>query len=721
MKIKFVTTVVLQFLLPVTIFCQSNAQFIYPFARKESFDTVIYGKKISDDYFWMSRKENEKEVKTFSREQGQLAHSILDSITGKEIILKEWDQAMNAIKDEIWNGRAVGDYIYYNREIAGEGVWFCRRKGVDGPEEKIISNVQINGQQYSVRKRVIANKKPLMALMLTQRGEANPQIRIFDLERKLFLTDSIAPVMFNDSRGVSMAWLPGDEALLYTQAPSTNKQGEIYYNGKIKMHWIGKNVESDEVVFGINENPAIKLLPHETPYIYSFRNSPYLIARVRAGDDDNYAFAIHYSKLNGKNTPWRKLKNYINLGDAFDANEKFLYAATTGSPQYRFVKINMETGESPVFIWQPSDGIIAGTDYKHSSAIIAGKNVVYTLIRKIGDMQIMKIDKKTNAASLLPVPKKGSISTLSLSGDDDLLFASFSAVRSEQYLLYSFTKKKILMLPFADKVLDASGSLETKLIWIPSRDGKKIPVSLVYKKGLQLQNKNPLLIDGYGNGGASNDVLYDPNYLPWIKRNCIYAYAHVRGGGELGEDWERDGLFPNKMNSINDAVDVAAYFVKHHYTSSQKQLIMGGSAGSFLVGNAINQRPDLFAGGIFLAGLPDLVTNRNAAGGREQRSTGLLNSKEGFESRYSISSYYHIPHNTILPAMLLVHGATDYILSMHPVARYAAKLQENQKGNRPILFLTSWEAGHLGNQDELLYTLKFALWQSGHPDFQLKK
>ncbi len=175
------------------------------------------------------------------------------------------------------------------------------------------------------------------------------------------------------------------------------------------------------------------------------------------------------------------------------------------------------------------------------------------------------------------------------------------------------------------------------------------------------------------------------------------------------------------MNSINDAVDVAAYFVKHNYTSSQKQLIMGGSAGSFLVGNAINQRPDLFAGGIFLAGLPDLVTNRNAAGGREQRSTGLLNSKEGFESRYSISSYYHIPHNAKLPAMLLVHGATDYILNMHPVARYAAKLQENQKGNRPILFLTSWEGGHLGNQDELLYTLKFALWQSGHPDFQLKK
>jgi prolyl oligopeptidase len=98
-----------------------------------------------------------------------------------------------------------------------------------------------------------------------------------------------------------------------------------------------------------------------------------------------------------------------------------------------------------------------------------------------------------------------------------------------------------------------------------------------------------------------------------------------------------------------------------------------------------------------------------------------LGTKEGFESRYSVSAYYHIPQNRKLPAMLISHGATDYILGMDPVARYAAKLQEMQKGDRPVLFLVNWEAGHLGSQSELLYILKFALWQTGHPDFQLKK
>jgi len=698
----------------------SNAQFKYPAARKEASDTVIYGRKLSDDYFWMSYKFNEKEVTEFCRQQGKLAQSILDSIPGSDIIEEEWNEAFAVLDDEIWNGKTIGEYIYYSRVIPEEGTWYCRRKGLNGVEEKVLSTVKINGQRYSIRKRAFAHNRSLLALMLTQQGEANPQIRIYDIDKKEFLPDSIAPVMFNDSRGVSMTWLPDDKGLLYAHAPPTEIDEEKYYNGKIKLHLLGNDILTDEIVFGIDQNPQIKLQPHETPYIYSFSNSPYLVARIRAGDADNYAFAVHYTKLNGKNTPWKKLQDYINLGDGFDANGNYLYAGTNDRPGYKVVKINMKTGESPQDFWQQDGTVIAVTDDNHSSGIIAGKDVLYVLNRKIGDMRIMIIDLNTKNASALPINLKNSINSLSLSGDNDLLFAGFSAVRSVQYFLYSYNSKETRSLPFADKVYNAGEILQTEIVWVSSRDGKKIPVSLVYKKGLELKNNNPLLIDGYGNGGAVTDPGYDPTKLPWIMRGGIYAYAHVRGGGELGEDWVKDGQFPNKMNSINDAVDVAEYFVKSNYTSAKKQLIMGGSAGSFLVGNAINQRPDLFAGGIFLSGLPDLVTNMDAAGGREQRSTGLLGTKEGFESRYSVSSYYHIPQNRKLPAMLISHGATDYILSMHPVARYAAKLQEMQKGESPILFLVDWNSGHQGSQSELLYILKFALWQTGHPDFQLK-
>ncbi len=705
-------------LLLITSYC--FAQFNYPVARTESFDTTIYGKKISDPYFWMSRKANEKEMLDFSKAQSKITQTLLDSIHGTEKLLVAWGEAFANLQDELWNMKTVGKKIYYNRDIPGEGTWLCRRNSLDTVEEKILSKVIINGQHYSIRKKVFAHKKPLLALMLTQSGEANPHIRIFDLDKKEFLVDSIGRVMFNDSRGVSMTWLPDDNGLLYTQAPPTTSGSEIYYNGKIKLYGIGTNPQKDESIFGININTAITLKDYETPYVYSFNNSPYIIARIRAGDTDNYAFAVHYSKINGKQTPWKKLKGYINLGDGFDANGKYLYAATKGGNHYQVVKINMATGVVPKTLLSKTTDVIAAVDFNHNTGIVAGKDVVYVLIRRVGDMQIIKIDYKTKAVSFLPIKNKAAIADLTLLGDNDLVFASGSAIRSSQYLRYDYSNSDLSPIPFAEKNFDASNELTTEVVWIPSRDGKQIPVSIVYQKKLQLKNNNPLLIEAYGNSGASNDLFYNPNIVPWLKLGGIYAYAHVRGGGELGEDWMNDGQFPNKMNSINDVVDVAEWFVNNKYTSSAKQLVMGGSAGSFLVGMSINQRPELFAGGLFLAGLPDITTYQDGAFARESKSVGPVNTKVGFIHSYSISSYYHIPENKKLPAMLIVHGATDYILDQHPAVRYTAKLQQAQKGERPILLMVNAEGGHLGSDKENLYIYKFALWQTGHPDFQLK-
>ena len=575
------------------------AQFKYPIARKEKFDTTIYGKKISDEYFWMSRTANEKEMLDFSRQQGQLTQTILDSIPGTEAIQNDLGEAYAALQDDVWSMKTVGSSFYYQRDIPGEGAWLCRRKTMDAPEEKITGRVVINGSKYTVRKRAFAHTKPLLALMLTQSGEANPQIRFFDWDKKEFLPDSIAPVMFNDSRGVSMTWLPDDRGLLYTQAPPTNINSEKYYNGKIKLHLTGTDPANDEAIFGSGVNAVIALKSYETPYIYSFTHSLYLVARVRAAEGDNYAFAVHTSKLSGKNTPWKRLKNYSNMGDGFDAKGNILYAVTKGKARYRVVKINMETAANPkTFVPQQPD-VIAATDVNYSSGIIAGKDVLYVLLRRIGNMQIIKVDYNTKAIALLPVINKGSIGELSLSGDNNLVFVTGSANKGMQYQQYNYLDKTLAPLPFTAKTYDASAALTTDVIYIPSRDGKKIPVSLLYKKGLSLKNNNPLLIDGYGNSGSSNDLFYNPSYLPFINRGGIYAYAYVRGGGELGEDWIKDGQFPHKMNGINDAVDVADYFVKNNYTSPAKQLIMGGSAGSFLVGMAVNKRPDLFAAGLF--------------------------------------------------------------------------------------------------------------------------
>ncbi|MCC7378942.1 MAG: hypothetical protein IT255_06270, partial [Chitinophagaceae bacterium] len=173
-----------------------QGQIKYPDARKEPFDTVIFKQKISDEYYWMSRKNNETEMLAFSKKQSELTRHVLDSVPGTEWLQNQLGEVFDELQPEIWALKPAGGYLYYNRDIPNKGTTLCRRKTVDAEEEQLLSRVKINGQSYSIRKKVFAYHKPLLALMLTQNGETNPQIRIFDLDKKEFLKDSIAPVMF---------------------------------------------------------------------------------------------------------------------------------------------------------------------------------------------------------------------------------------------------------------------------------------------------------------------------------------------------------------------------------------------------------------------------------------------------------------------------------------------------------------------------------------------
>lgn len=708
-------------LLPILCFIGSaeiSAQLSYPAIRTEAFDTVIYGVRLHDDFFWMERTASSAEVSRAAQEQTQFTRSILNELDTADQLADELYEGLAVIDDEIWNVSPVRDGYYFNKYIPEEGTWLCYGDETSPEITKVLQRIEIKGKRYAIRSRVFAYNKPLVAFMLTESGEANPHIRIFNLNTKEFLADSIAPVMFNDSRGVSMAWSQDDDALFYTQAPPTPVSHERYYRGTIRMHKVGTEARNDKPIFGFGVQSGISLQPHETPYVYTFQNSPYVIARIRAGDNDNYAFAVHGSSINGAETPWKRLEGYVNLGDAFDADGKTLYAVTTGAPRYQVVRIDLEEWSSPAPFLREQQDVIAGTDMMFNAAVVAARDVVYVLMRRVGAMKILMIDRLTGAITHVPIPKEGTIAGMKRRGTNDLVFAFMSGTSSSQYFRYDFDNRRIVALPFANNVHDASDWLATRVIHVPSRDGRNIPVSLIYPRNVNLYGNNPLILGGYGNGGASRDLYLDPHYFPWFKRGGVWAYAHVRGGGELGETWTNEGQFPNKMNSIHDFVDVAEYFVNQGYTSAQKQVVMGGSAGGFLVGMAVNQRPDLFAAGLFLSGLPDIATHTDAAFGREQKSVGPRTTKEGWLSNLSVSSIYNVPAHAKLPAMLVVHGATDYTLATAPAVRYTGRLRQAQKGNRAILLMVHPQGGHLGGTEEMIDLLKFSLWQTGHPHFQ---
>jgi prolyl oligopeptidase len=594
-----------------------------------------------------------------------------------------------------------------------------RRDGYNGKEEKVMElPIIFNSKSYQVKKYCFAFKKPLLALMLVESGDANPHIRFFDLSKKEFLIDSIGPVMFNDASGVSMAWLPNDSGLIYSQAPLENSKDENYYRGKLKLHMLdGEKGREDILLFGKGVINCINLQDHEVPYVYSFSLSPYIIARVRAGKGDNYAFAVHYSKLNGVKTNWKKLEGYKCNDGTFTAKGNFIYAVSDDVPNRRLIKVNLITGQPPSLFLPEQNKIV--------ESIISGKDALYVKYTSPGKLGILMIGYLKPNAVDIPMPFEGTVEGFKIVGENDLLFEISNWTRNYENYTVSYPSNQVNLLPGGGNPNSFTESFTSKVVYITSRDGVKIPVSLVYSKGtVPGQKPLPLLIDAYGCFGISSNPGFWPDNFIWLSQGGILAVAHIRGGGELGAKWYEKGSYPTKMNSINDIVDVAEYFVNNNYTLPSQQAIIGRSCGTLNVGLATLQRPDLFSVGSYEVGIPDLVTNKGSSFGKGQNDFGPLDTEDGFKSRLSISAYYNIIANKKAPAMLIINGATDYIVPLHNVARYVAKLQNSQNSDRPILYMVDWVNGHNGagtSPKDLIRKYKFLFWQTGNLNFQLKR
>jgi len=580
----------------------------------------------------------------------------------------------------------------------------------------------VNGKKYIAKKYALAYKKKLLAFMLVETGELNLHIRIFNIQSKTFLKDSIGPLMFNDASGVSMSWLPNDQSLIYAQAPDNNKEEEKYYRGKLKLHRLGDKAEHDIAIFGFDVNSQIRINEYETPYVYSFPHSPYINARIRAGKGDNYAYAVHHNKLNGAKTPWIKLNDYKSNHGTFTLTGNYLYAIDDAVPNMRLIKVNLKTGSAPVVVLKESDKILAMSTGDPS--IISGRNMIYIKYTAPGKQGILNMRVSDKQAKEVDLPFEGSVGEFNLIGENDLVFVTTNWTTNYEYHSFNhLTKISTVLFPKANQLLN-DHDYETKIISIPSRDGVSIPVSLVYKKSNKPQEKPlPILIDAYGCFGSSMDPVFIPDNLIWLEMGGIYVAAHIRGGSELGASWYAQGANPFKMNSINDIVDIAEFFVNNNYTTGDKQAITGTSCGTLNVGLATLQRPDLFRAGVYRVDIPDLVTNKEPSFGRGQNEFGPLDTEDGFQSRLSISAFYQIVPDESEPAMLVINVAYDYIVPLHNVGRYIAKLQNEQQNKRPSLFIVDWNNGQNGagtEPEDIVRMWKFLLWQTGHKDFQRK-
>jgi prolyl oligopeptidase len=252
-----------------------------------------------------------------------------------------------------------------------------------------------------------------------------------------------------------------------------------------------------------------------------------------------------------------------------------------------------------------------------------------------------------------------------------------------------------------------------------------VPLSIIHKEGLVFDGSSPLILSGYGAYGSIRHAGYNPLNLAWLERGGVLAVAHVRGGGEKGKQWHRDGQKATKPNTWKDFIACAEYLIAEKYTSSARLAIQGGSAGGILVGRSITERPDLFRAAIIMVGVCDALRMELTENGPPNiEEFGSVATPEGFQALLAMSSVHQVRDGVKYPAVLLTHGLNDRRVDAWMSGKMAARLQAATASKNPVLLLLDTDAGHgIGStrtqlQELLANRLSFILWQTGAEEFQ---
>jgi prolyl oligopeptidase len=306
------------------------------------------------------------------------------------------------------------------------------------------------------------------------------------------------------------------------------------------------------------------------------------------------------------------------------------------------------------------------------------------------------------------------------------LFSLGGWTRFGAYFKYDPTSSKVI-----DTRLQPQGSFDNPRnlvatdVKAKAPDGTLIPLSIVHKKGMRLDGSNPTIVYGYGAYGISQTPFFRPTWLPWFDRGGVLAVAHVRGGGEYGEDWYKAGYKGTKANTWGDAIACAEWLVANKYSSPEKMSIMGGSAGGIFVGRSITERPDLFGAAVDQVPVSDSIRFETSANGIPNiPEFGSVKTEEGFKALLTMSSYHWIKDGVKYPAVLVTTGLNDPRVDAWQAAKMAARLQAASASGKPALLRIDYDAGHgFGSTKKSQYEERadifaFLFWQAGIKGFQ---
>jgi len=667
---------------------------------------LYHGTRVVDNYRWLE-DGNSAETQKWVADEMAYTRSLLDPLPERDAIHQRLTEllAIGSITPPMIAGK---HYFYTKREGMQNQPVLYVRDTLSGPDRILLDANQLAADgTIALDWFQPSDNGKYVAYGTSQSGSEMSTLHIIETKSGATLPDTI-----ERTRAATIAWLHDNSGFYYTRYPKRGDvpAGQEMYNRHVFFHELGTDPDTDDLIFGEGRDPE------DWPSVFLSNDGRWLLIHVSQGWTKSELFLMD---THGKNPPSRLTtgKDFNYMAEVCDG--KIYITTNEDAPRYRvFVtdagNFDRETWKETI---PQTDAVLQGV------SVYGGK--LFAQYEQNATSQLKIFDLEGKKLNDLALPAIGTVfGTGGRWNRDELFYGFHSFTFAPSVYRYDLKDGVTSLWSKVDAPSIDPSAYEVAQEWYKSKDGTRVPMFVVHKKGLQKNGRNPTLLTAYGGFNISLTPSFSRTAYLWMEHGGVFAVANLRGGAEFGEDWHRAGMLDKKQNVFDDMIAAAEHLISERYTDKNHLAIQGGSNGGLLMGAMMTQRPDLFRAVVCQVPLLDMLRYQNFQIAKLWiPEYGSAENPEQFRWLYAYSPYQHVKAGTEYPAILFMTGDFDTRVDPMHAKKMAALMQaegkNGQSKTRPILLRIESKAGHGAGKpvakqiEEFTDIYSFLFWQLG--------
>ena len=666
----------------------------YPVTKKDTtVKDTYFGTVVADPYRWLEN-DTSTETAAWVKSENEVTQSYLAQISFRDAIKKRYEALYNYEKYSAPFKQGKHTYYYKNSGLQNQGVLYREAEGTTAPEVFLDPNTFSKDGTTSLAGINFSKDGSMAAYNISEGGSDWQRLIVMDAANKKQTGDTLE-IKFS---GASWKSNEGFYYSNYERPKEGNVLSAKNENHKLYYHKVGTPQSADKLVYG-NDAIPVRYMSGGVS-----EDQKWLII---AAANETYGNALYVQDISKPGSPVSPVVTDMkNNTYIIDADENYFYIQTDNNAPTNKLVVAPLNDPKPAK-WKT---IIDAKPEVLSTSTAGGS--IYGSYLKDAVNKVYQFDKTGKQIREVQLPGLGTAYGFNARKEDKEAYYVFTS-----YINPSSIYKVDIATGKAEVYKQSTvqfkpEDFESKQVFYPSKDGTKIPMIITYKKGIELNEKNPCLLYGYGGFSASITPYFSTSNIILLENGGIYAVPNIRGGGEYGEAWHQQGIKTKKQNVFDDFIAAAQYLVDNKYTSRGMLAIEGGSNGGLLVGACITQHPDMCKVAFPAVGVMDMLRyHKFTAGAGWAYDYGTAeDSKEMFDYLYHYSPVHNIKPAAYPATMVTTADHDDRVVPAHSF-KFAATLQENQQGTNPVLINIETKAGHgAGRSTQQILTEQSDKW-----------